>query len=209
MKYLVTGFQAFGGDEINPTEVLLDIIRNDKGLSEVFDTQVLPVEYQTAHQVILDRSDLDSFEGIFCFGLAGGRSKISLERIALNWFESRQPDNAGFIPPLAKIDSGADAAFFNSMNLEALKTHFEDNDLPCEISLSAGGYVCNHLYFQLLKLKKPCLFIHIPFLQEQVVQKPSGTPFFTREQLMQMAFALAMFVKIQPQYQKTMKQLKS
>ena len=209
MKYLVTGFQAFGGDELNPTEVLLEIIRGDKGLAEIFETQLLPVEYQRAHQIILDRPDLDSFDGIFSFGLAGGRSKISLERIALNWFESSQPDNAGYIPTLGKIDPDSDTAFINSMNLEALKNHFNDNGLPSEISLSAGGYVCNYLYFQLMKLKKPILFIHVPFLQEQVANKQPGTPYITRDQILNLALSLAMFVKIQPQYQKIMKQKKS
>ena len=188
MRWLVTGFEAFGGDSLNPTSLLLKWIQEDPALSSVFDTQLLPVEFDRAHELILSRPDLDSFAGIFCFGLAAGRSKISLERIALNWVESSQADNAGKKPTLGPIDPLIEKVFFTSVNLENLKEKFQDADLPVEISLSAGGYVCNYFYFQLLKsqMKQPVLFIHIPYLEEQVVNKAAGTAFISEFQLRKM-----------------------
>jgi pyroglutamyl-peptidase len=187
-RYLITGFQAFGGDSMNPTELLLKWIQEDASLSSVFTTQLLPVEYARAHQLVLDRPDLDSFAGIFCFGLAGGRSKISLERVALNWIESQQPDNAGELPPVGPIEGGSEKVFINDMNLESLRKDFEAAGVPAEISLSAGGYVCNHLYFHLLKElpRTPVLFIHVPYLEEQVKGKPLHTPFITQVMLRKM-----------------------
>lgn len=173
-RYLVTGFQAFGGDDLNPTELLLKWIDEDPTLSSFFETQLLPVEFDRAHKLILERSDLDSFNGVFCFGLAGGRSKISLERVALNWTEGRQPDNAGHTPAVGVIEETAEKVIFNNIPLlESLRDRFEAAGLPVEISLSAGGYVCNHLYFHLLKasLDVNVLFIHIPYLEEQVKAK--------------------------------------
>jgi pyroglutamyl-peptidase len=183
-KTLLTGFQAFGGDEVNPTELMLRWVCEDRELSQVFETQLLPVEYG-AYELILRRSDLEQFENIFCLGLAGGRSKIGLERIGVNWVESRQPDNAGVVPPLALIDSESEPAIINEMNLEGMKKDFEVAGLPIEISLSAGGYVCNHLYFNLLnaRLRANVLFIHVPYLAEQVLGKPGRIPSITEEQL--------------------------
>ena len=184
-KYLVTGFEAFGEDSLNPTEQILKWIREDQNLSSLFDTQLLPVEYDRAHRLILDRTDLDSFDGIICLGLAGGRSKISIERVGLNWTESRQPDNAGNIPDKGIIDLEAERAYFTEFHMDSLKAQLEDANLPVEISLSAGGYVCNHLYFNLLKnLVSPwVVFIHVPFLEVQMETKPMGIPFFTESQM--------------------------
>jgi pyroglutamyl-peptidase len=189
-KYLVTGFEAFGGDSMNPTEALLNWISKDSQLDSFFATQLLPVEYSRAYKMILEREDLQSFEGIICFGLAGGRSKISLERVALNWIESRQPDNAGVIPDLGTIDNSAPPVFINKMNLLSLQKDFEKAGLPVEISLSAGGYVCNQLYFQLLNFKLPVLFIHVPYLEEQIQKKELGTAFITESDLIKMLHLL-------------------
>ncbi len=191
-RFLITGFEAFGDDLLNPTELLMKWISEDPNLSADFVTQVLPVEYEKAHTLILQRPDLDSFDSIFCFGLAGGRSKIGLERVALNWIESSQADNAGKMLPLGPIDEKTKEVFFNEMNLEPLRASLQKAQLPVEISLSAGGYVCNYLYFQLLKasLKAQVLFIHIPYLKEQVADKPIGTAFLSEADLRRMLAVL-------------------
>ena len=74
------------------------------------------------------------------------------------------------------------------MNIESLRDDLKAAGLPTEISLSAGGYVCNHLYFQLLKskLKQPVVFIHVPYLQAQIFDKPAGTPFVSESDLRKM-----------------------
>lgn len=192
MRYLITGFQAFGGDDLNPTELLLEWILRDPQLSYQFVTQLLPVEFNRAHELILGRDDLDSFDGVISFGLAGGRSKISLERVGLNWVESMQPDNVGVLPNLGLIESTSEKAFMSKINLQKLFKDFEGAGLPVEISLSAGGYVCNYLYFNLLKAlpHKKVLFIHVPYLQEQVLNKPANTPFVTQEILKKMLHIL-------------------
>ncbi len=192
MRYLVTGFEAFGKDSLNPTELLLKWIRETPEWASLFETQLLPVEYERAHALVLQRNDLDSFAGIFCFGLAVGRSKISLERVALNWIESQQPDNVGVVPPVGPIEKNAAQVFINTMSLERLKNKFQAAGLPAEISLSAGGYVCNHLYFHLLKarLKADILFIHIPLLEQQVSSKEDNRPYISEKDLRKMLSVL-------------------
>lgn len=187
-KVLVTGFEAFGGDPLNPTELMLKWIRDDSKLSSVFDTLILPVEFSKAHELILKHQNLDSYSAILSFGLAAGRAKISLERVALNWIETSIPDNAGVSPLKGPIDPSEEKVYFTQMNIESIRDDLEAADLKTEISLTAGGYVCNHLYFQLLKaeLKQPVVFIHVPYLQAQVFDKPAGTPFISESDLRKM-----------------------
>ncbi len=187
-KVLVTGFEAFGGDLVNPTELMLKWIRDDSKLSSVFDTLILPVEFSSAHEIILKHQNLDSYSAILSFGLAAGRAKISLERVALNWIETSIPDNAGISPKLGPIDPSAEKVYFSKMNIESIRDDLKAAGLSVEISLTAGGYVCNHLYFQLLKakLKQPVVFIHVPYLQAQVFDKPAGTPFISESDLRKM-----------------------
>ncbi len=187
-KILVTGFEAFGGDLLNPTELMLKWIREDNTLSAIFDTLLLPVEFSSAHELVLKNKNLDSYSAIFCFGLAAGRAKISIERVALNWIETSIPDNAGISPKLGPIDPSSEKIYFTKMNIESIRDDLKAAGLPIEISLTAGGYVCNHLYFQLLKsdLKQPVVFIHVPYLQSQVFDKPAGTPFVSGSDLRKM-----------------------
>lgn len=187
-KVLVTGFEAFGGDLVNPTELMLEWIREDSALSAVFDTLLLPVEFSSAHELILNFKNLDSYSAIICFGLAAGRAKISLERVALNWIETSTPDNSEITPKLGPIDPTAEKVYFTQMNIESIRDDLKAADLKTEISLTAGGYVCNHLYFQLLKAKlnQPVVFIHVPYLQAQIFDKPAGTPFISESDLRKM-----------------------
>ncbi len=189
-KFLITGFEPFGEDNLNPTQLMLEWVQQDPQLYSVFETQLLPVVYG-AHEKVLARTDLDQFERIYCLGLAAGRSRISLERVALNWIESSQPDNNGIVPQRGAIEPKLPTALFSSLDLEKIKDRLLSSNLPVEISLSAGGYVCNHLYFHLLNssLRERTLFIHVPYLESQV--NTSSQPHATETQLKQLLHILA------------------
>lgn len=163
-KILLTGFESFSDISINPSETLvknLCILLNQKKEIQC-DAFILPVDYSGASQII-DSLDLSKYDFIFEFGVAAKRSKVSLERVGLNWIESTLPDNSGKNIQPQKISSSQESALFNSLSLTECCLHinhmFPDS---AEVSLSAGGYLCNYVYFKTLLRTNQCLFIHIP-----------------------------------------------
>lgn len=110
-------------------------------------------------------------------GQAGGRSTVCLERVALNWIETSYADEEGRLPPTGRIEPQGEAAFFSDLPLEEWKEKLGVLNLPVTISLNAGGYVCNALYFSasraLAQEGRPLhlCFIHVPYLPEQTIDK--------------------------------------
>lgn len=110
-------------------------------------------------------------------GQASGRPHICLERVALNWIETTSPDESGWIPPLGPINPSSEKIFFTDLPVEKWVSQLAEEDLKVSVSLSAGGYVCNHLYFSVLrylaslKMKQSACFIHVPYLPEQTIGK--------------------------------------
>jgi pyroglutamyl-peptidase len=178
-KILVTGFSPFLGEQINPSAIILDWIQNEFGAR--VDTALLPVSFQQAPEIVRNYLSAKSYDMILMLGQAGGRARISLERVALNWVETDHPDEEAFKPQQGGILQEGEPALFSSLPLTEWKEKLQSANLPVEISLSAGGYVCNFLYYQTLhwlqenqKAASAC-FIHVPYLPQQVVDK-GGVP---------------------------------
>ena len=115
MAVLITGFLPFLGEKLNPSELLL---KSSEGLSGV-KTLRLPVSYKDAVRVLLAHLATNSYDVVVMLGQAGGRSKISLERIAVNWQESAYADEQGFHPAAgSKIDEAHPNAYFSTLPLE-------------------------------------------------------------------------------------------
>jgi pyroglutamyl-peptidase len=112
---------------------------------------------------------------IVCVGQAGGRAGISLERIAVNLDDAPLPDNAGCVRSQCPVLSGAPAAYFSTLPVQAMLEALQRANLPCELSSSAGHFVCNHVFYALMHQLaiQPRLrqirggFIHVPYLPEQ------------------------------------------
>ena len=173
-RILVTGFKPFLGETLNPSSLILKELKD----AEV-DTLLLPVSFDTVFETLERHWDSKGpYDGLLMLGQAGGRKAVCLERVAINWMEGKVMDEDGVIPPVGTLMDGAPAAyisdFFPAGWVEALKSVG-----PVEVSHSAGAYVCNALYFQALHhfpQDVPALFTHVPYLPEQVVNKPEGTP---------------------------------
>ncbi|MGZ3804053.1 MAG: pyroglutamyl-peptidase I family protein [Pseudobdellovibrionaceae bacterium] len=167
MKMLVTGFEAFGGQQVNPSEIIAKEI-NSK-FSQV-DSIVLPVSFSKAYTEFQNQWHKSSYDAVLMLGQAAGRRAVSLERVALNWMQSRHLDENGDQVKTGRIDHRGPEAyivdFFSNQWEEILSQEGET-----VISLSAGAYVCNSLYFQVIhnltKLQIPALFVHLPLLPEQ------------------------------------------
>lgn len=173
-RLLLTSFEPFLGETVNPSEKLIQAIHTDPENSWI-DTLVLPVSFKRAPEVVFQSLNLKNYDFILMLGQAGGRAQISLERAALNWVETDHPDQSGYTPKTGLIDSTAEKAFFSTWPLHKLKKELELKKIPVEISFSAGAFVCNYLYYkitaELSLMKKPCLFVHVPYLPEQASSK--------------------------------------
>lgn len=172
-KILLTGFMPFRGDVINPSELLIKALRTE--FPQV-DILLLPVSYKNSVSVLTRQWQTQGpYRALLMLGQAAGRKAVCLERVALNWSETSIADEDGqcLAPgPLRVGEASAviadffPAAWKEILNLEG----------PTEISFSAGTYVCNAIYYEALSRlcadKTPALFVHVPYLPEQTVNKP-------------------------------------
>lgn len=168
-RILVTAFKPFRGELINPTEQILLLLKQDQILAEFFEFMVLPVEFDKSFKLISEMVVSNHFSNIMMLGQAGGRKKISLERFALNWIETEFPDEAGVSPQRGLIDGSQPHCMRTQFDIENLMNQLRElYSCEVEVSLSAGGYVCNHLYFKVLtQLDPSALFIHTPWCELQ------------------------------------------
>jgi pyroglutamyl-peptidase len=115
---------------------------------------------------------------VICTGQAGGRAGISLERVAINLDDATLPDNAGIALHNTSIIAKGPAAYFSTLPLQAIVLALQQQRIPCELSSSAGHFVCNHVFYALMhtlrKSETPGGFIHVPYLPEQAAE--SGAP---------------------------------
>jgi len=152
---LVTGFEPFGGLGRNPTgEIALAL-----------GGAVLPVDYARVGAA-LDPLFAKRPRAVLLLGLAADRSKISLERVAVNFRDAARADNAGRLPEGSEVVPGGPAAYFSTLPLEALHGALEREGLPVEYSLTAGGYLCNATFYlarhRLDRRGIPCGLVHMP-----------------------------------------------
>lgn len=180
-RILVTGFKPFLGETVNPSEILLEHIEKDFAVSGNIDTLVLPVSFSESFKVLENALERQSYERIFLLGQAGDRDKVCLERVALNWIETQRPDEDGYTPPQGAIAPLESPALFSRLPLTEWSAELKSQSLPVKVSLSAGGYVCNYVYFKCLQkfrdeAKPLVVFIHVPYLPIQLQGKTPGTP---------------------------------
>jgi pyroglutamyl-peptidase len=172
MKALVTGFEPFGGDEVNPAFEALRLLPPRLGALEVA-TRVVPAAFGQAIDALEDAMAAIIPDIVLCVGLAGGRAALSLERVAINIDDARIADNAGAQPLGLPVIAGGPAAYFATLPLKAAVAALREAGLPAIVSNSAGTFVCNHLFYGLMHLaatRRPGLrggFLHVPYLPEQ------------------------------------------
>lgn len=191
-RVLVTGFEPFLGSPVNPSREIVLKLSAEPGFGEWFDTLILPVSFSGAlrelNRVLAAKPDIGA---VLMFGQAGGRRKISLERVALNWLETAKPDEDGFLPAVGPIATEVSPALFSRLPLDMWKEELSPV-VPIEVSLTAGGFVCNALYFDQMRTGRiPSLFVHVPYLPAQA---KDGEPSLSLEEMLIAArFLLAKF----------------
>lgn len=168
-RILITGFEPFGDQVINPSERLVSkLSRTVNGI----DSLILPVNFELAFQAFQKHVETDGpFDVIVMLGQASGRKHICLERYAHNWMENKKADATNPAIPARKISEGLPEAVMTTLPVETLRDSLNTwlEESPVHVSLSAGSYVCNNLYFKVLTTFKetPSVFVHVPLLPEQ------------------------------------------
>jgi pyroglutamyl-peptidase len=178
---LLTGFEPFGGDAVNPSQELLRGLDGRRIDGHRIVTATLPVAFAPALGELARLVERERPVLALALGLAAGRARISLERVALNLIDARIPDNAGAQPVDVAVIADAPAAYFTTLPVKAMLRALHEHGVPAELSLSAGTYVCNAACFALLHLAATQArgmragFIHLPLLPAQAARHP-GTP---------------------------------
>ena len=170
---LVLGFEPFGGDAVNPSAEVARRLDGEMSGGHRVVGDLLPVAFADAPDVLAQLLDRHAPELVIALGLAGGRAEISLERVAINLIDARIPDNAGLQPIDSEVLKGGPGAYFSSLPLKSIQTRLQALGLPAELSLSAGTFVCNQVFYwlgHLLATEHEGVrggFVHLPWLPEQ------------------------------------------
>lgn len=179
-KILVTGFESFGGEKINPAWEAVKVLPQSIGGAQVIKLQV-PVEFDVGAQEVINKLEEEHPDIVLCVGQAGGRSKMTPEFVGINWAHARIPDNAGKQPLMQRIIDGAPDAYFATLPVNTMVAAMNQANIPATVSYTAGTYVCNDVMYQVLHAlatrfpKTRGTFLHVPFATEQVAKKNAQT----------------------------------
>jgi len=185
-KVLISGFEPFGGSDLNSSQLVVEAISKESFSGVELSSVILPVEFDKAAKVLFSKvRELDP-EIVISFGQAEGRKAITPEKIAINLDSARIPDNAGELRVnKVIIEAGADG-YFSTLPIEKMVVAVKECGLDGEISLSAGAFLCNHIFYhlqhQLLERGIKSGFVHLPLVNEQLAQYPDQ-PSWTLEDL--------------------------
>lgn len=177
MRMLITGFRPFNGQPVNPSWQAVQGMAEIPGVEPI--RRELPVEYFTSRELLNRLIDEYAPDCVLCTGQAGGRAKVSIERVAINLCEASIPDEAGVLLKDTPIVPGGESAYFATYPHEKMLKALNAAQIPAAYSFSAGAYICNHVMYTALeaaKQRRPRMiagFIHLPFLPEQTRDQPS------------------------------------
>lgn len=166
---LVTGFEPFGGDNINPTELIIDKLP-DAINGFLIKKILLPVEFINGPKILIEEYDKIKPSAVIMLGQAGGRSAITPELQGKNMMDAYAPDNSGYQPSNLPIINNGPDILLSTLPLDKIIEGVNALNIPCELSKSAGTYVCNCLLYNMIYYNKgevPTGFIHVPFIKEQ------------------------------------------
>lgn len=172
MKILVTGFDPFGGEAVNPALETVKRLPEKIGEAEIIKLEI-PTVRQKSLQAIgraIEKYDPDV---ILSVGQAGGRADITVERVGINVDDYRIADNEGNQIIDEPVVPGGPAAYFVTVPIKAMVAKIQEKGIPASVSNTAGTFVCNHVTYgvcHLLATKYPekrSGFVHIPYLPEQ------------------------------------------
>ena len=167
---LITGFEPFDGENINPSWKAVSLLPQTVG--EYSLTKLLiPVVFEKSAQIVAQKAQEICPDVILCIGQAGGRDAVTPEMVGINLRHATIPDNDGNQPQDKPIIDGGANAYFSSLPVRKMSNAIQLAGAPSKVSYSAGAYVCNDVLYSLLarfeNSKTRVGFIHIPYCPEQ------------------------------------------
>lgn len=188
MKVLVTGFDPFDGEKINPAFEAVKLL-----LEKIADTEIIKLEIPTAFKrseaavrraILKYRPDI-----IINVGQAGGRDAITPEKVAINYADASIPDNDGEAPYDMPLKENGKNAYFATVPVKAMVDNMLMHGIRAKLSFTAGTYVCNAVMYNtqyMIENEFPEIregFIHVPYCESQVSDKKDGTPFMSLSEI--------------------------
>ncbi|WP_086349292.1 pyroglutamyl-peptidase I [Candidatus Enterococcus clewellii] len=183
MKILVTGFDPFGGEPINPALEAVKGLADTISGAEIIKLEI-PTVFGKSAEVVRKAILEHQPDVVLNIGQAGGRFAPSPERVAINVDDARIPDNEGNQPVDEAIQTDGEPAYFTQLPIKAMVAAMKEAGFPAVVSNTAGTFVCNHIMYQvqyMIDKEFPNMtggFIHVPFIPEQVVDKV-GQPYMS------------------------------
>lgn len=185
-RVLLTGFDPFGGETVNPSWEAVNQLRHGKLSGIEVVTKELPTVFEKSVRLLRQWVLELKPDVVIGIGQAGGRSDIAIERLAVNLDDARIPDNEGNQPLDKPIIAGGPSAYWSTLPVKGIEAAVREAGIPASISYSAGTFVCNHLFYSLQHMLASSHyqvrggFIHIPYLPAQVAERP-GVPSMSLE----------------------------
>lgn len=176
MNILVTAFDPFGGESINPAQQAVEQLDNEIGRTTLHKL-IIPTVFGHAAELVIDAMDELRPDAVICVGQAGGRRAVTPERVAINVMDATIQDNAGQQPEDEPIVSDGPVAYFSTLPIKKMVQAIRDTGLPADVSNSAGTFVCNSLLYSVLHHAAQhmpdtrAVFIHVPYIPEQTTGK--------------------------------------
>ena len=188
MKLLLTAFDPFGGDAINPALEAVKLVADKIGRFDIVKLEV-PTVFRKSIDTVAKAIEEEKPDVVLCIGQAGGRFEITPERVAINVDDARIKDNEGNQPIDTKIFEDGENAYFTTLPIKAMVEAIREANLPAAVSNTAGTFVCNHLMYGVLYTlakKYPHIkggFTHVPFIPAQVARRTPVVPYMALEDI--------------------------
>ncbi|MEO5427976.1 pyroglutamyl-peptidase I, partial [Bifidobacterium bifidum] len=173
-KILVTGFDPFGGEPVNPAFEAVKLLPESIAGVSVVKLEI-PTVFTRSAMVVEEAIEREKPDYVLCIGQAGGRSAVTVEKVAINLAEARIPDNDGEQPFDTPLREDGDTAYFATLPVKAMVKRINASGIPALMSYTAGTYVCNSIMYNVLYLldrRFPGVkggFIHVPYATAQGV----------------------------------------
>ncbi len=187
MKILLTAFDPFGGEPVNPAQEAVAAVSDTVAGAEIVKC-VVPTVFGKSIDTVYAAMKKENPDVTFCIGQAGGRVGLTPERVAINLDDARIEDNEGNQPFDKVIREDGENAYFTSLPVKAMVNKIKEAGVPASVSYTAGTFVCNHLMYGVLyniSREFPNMkggFMHVPFLHEQVLNR-ANTPSLSKDDI--------------------------
>ena len=178
-KVLLTGFEPFGGESINPSWEAVKQLHGEDINDVSLVVEQLPTVFGESIAAIEQLIQQHEPDIVICVGQAGGRLHVTPERVAINLDDARIPDNKGNQPIDQSISENGPVAYWSTLPIKRMVDNMKERNIPASVSHTAGTFVCNHVFYGLMDYITRTSsnirggFIHIPFIPEQTIQKES------------------------------------